>query len=324
MPALEADTSQMTDGGRLLKTPIDVIGDVHGQYDKLVALLRHLRYHDTGDCWRHPDRTAVFVGDLIDRGPRQAATVDLVRRMVDAGAARCILGNHEFNAIAWATPDPDRPGEHLRRHTPANCRQHEAFLREVKRTSRYGEIIAWFKTLPLWLDLGEVRIVHACWHQASMDVIQPSMGPGQTLTEELIVLGSRKEEPAYRAIENICKGPELELPDGIVFTDRDGKKRSEFRIAWWQQDLSTYRRAARVPNEDDLQLIPDLPLPAASVADRYVGPPVMFGHYWFDGPPAVISDQFACLDYSAANQGPLVAYRWDGESKLSSVKLAWV
>jgi hypothetical protein len=140
----------------------------------------------------------------------------------------------------------------------------------------------------------------------------------------LIVLGSRKEEPAYRAIENICKGPELELPDGIVFTDRDGKKRSEFRIAWWQQDLSTYRRAARVPNEDDLQLIPDLPLPAASVADRYVGPPVMFGHYWFDGTPAVISDQFACLDYSAANQGPLVAYRWDGESKLSSVKLAWV
>src|SRR3981081_3733406 len=124
MPALEAANvreqnpiSQMTDGGRSLTAPSHVIGDVHGQYDKLVALLRHLRYHDTGGGWRHPDRTAVFVGDLIDRGPRQAATVDLVRRMVDACAARCILGNHEFNAIAWATPDPDRPGEPLRRHT---------------------------------------------------------------------------------------------------------------------------------------------------------------------------------------------------------------
>ena len=174
--------TQLTDGGCSPKAPIDVIGDVHGQYDKLVGLLRHLGYHDTGGCWRHPVRTAVFVGDLIDRGPRQSATLDLVRRMVDAGAARCILGNHEFNAIAWATPDPDRPGEHLRRHTPTNCHQHEAFLREVEETSRYGDIIAWFKTLPLWLDLGEVRIVHACWHQASMDRLQSICGPHQSVT----------------------------------------------------------------------------------------------------------------------------------------------
>jgi hypothetical protein len=65
---------------------IDIIGDVHGQFDKLVALLTNLGYRDSGGAWRHSSRSAIFVGDLIDRGPKQLATVDLVRRMVEAGA----------------------------------------------------------------------------------------------------------------------------------------------------------------------------------------------------------------------------------------------
>jgi hypothetical protein len=51
---------------------------------------------------------------------------------------------------------------------------------------------------------------------------------------------------------------------------------------------------------------------------------VLFGHYWFSGPPQVISPQFACLDYSVAKGGPLVAYRFDGEAELTSEKLTWV
>ena len=66
----------------------DVIGDVHGQFDKLVALLTHLGYRDNGGTWRHPNRSVIFVGDLIDRGPKQLATVDLVRGMVEAASAR--------------------------------------------------------------------------------------------------------------------------------------------------------------------------------------------------------------------------------------------
>jgi len=52
-------------------------------------------------------------------------------------------------------------------------------------------------------------------------------------------------------------------------------------------------------------------------------PPVLFGHYWFTGTPKVISPQFACLDYSVAKGGPLVAYRWDGERELATEKLEW-
>jgi hypothetical protein len=51
---------------------------------------------------------------------------------------------------------------------------------------------------------------------------------------------------------------------------------------------------------------------------------VLFGHYWFTGPPQVISQQFACLDFSVAKGGPFVAYRFDGEEALASQKMVWV
>jgi hypothetical protein len=116
----------------------------------------------------------------------------------------------------------------------------------------------------------------------------------------------------------------VELPTGIEFSDGEGKIRHEVRVRWWQEDLSTYRKAAIGPPED-MARIPDLPMPEGWSTQRYIGPPVLFGHYWFTGVPQVISKKFACLDYSAARDGcPLVAYRWDGEEDLDSRKLAWV
>jgi hypothetical protein len=302
----------------------DIVGDLHGQYDKLVALLSHIGYSESDGLWKHPQRTAIFVGDLIDRGPKQLATVDLVRRMVEAGTARCVLGNHEFNAVAWVTPDPERPGKFLRdHHKPGNREQHQAFLNVVEGTPRQKAITDWFKTLPLWLDLPGLRVVHACWHEDSMDVLRAVLSPTQTLTDDAVVLGSRRGHPVFEAIEVVCKGPEIALPAGTSFTDKEGKVRHEVRVRWWQDDLSTYRKAAIGP-PGDMDMIPDAPMPGDWVGHPYAGPPVLFGHYWFSGTPTVISKRFACLDYSAARDGPLVAYRWDGESELSSEKLAWV
>jgi hypothetical protein len=193
----------------------------------------------------------------------------------------------------------------------------------VEGTHRQKEITDWFKTLPLWLDLPGLRIVHACWHQESMDVLRPVLGPNQTLTDAAILLGSRKGHPVYEALEVVCKGPEVALPEGISFEDKGGKIRHEVRVRWWQEDLSTYRKAAIGPPAD-MAVIPDVPMPEKWKAHPYSGPPVLFGHYWFTGKPEVISPRFACLDYSVANGGPLVTYRWDGEAELSSEKLAWV
>jgi hypothetical protein len=303
---------------------LDVIGDLHGQHDQLVSLLLRLGYSERGGTWSHPDRTAVFVGDLIDRGPKQLETVEIVRSMVKSGSAKCILGNHEFNAIAWVTPDPDRPGHFLRdHHAPGNREQHQAFLDVVEGTPRQKEITDWFRTLPLWLDLGGLRVVHACWHQESMDVLSPVLRPDHTLTDEAVLLGSRKGHPVFEALEVVCKGPEVALPSGVSYEDKGGKVRHDVRVRWWQDDLSTYRKAAIGP-PGAMAMIPDIPLPEEWKGHPYSGPPVLFGHYWFTGTPEVISPRFACLDYSVAHGGPLVAYRWDGEAGLTSEKLLWV
>jgi protein phosphatase len=76
--------------------PFDIIGDVHGCHQELMALLDELGYDSTARPIAHPDgRRAVFLGDLVDRGPGVAEVLELVIDMVDGGTALCILGNHE-------------------------------------------------------------------------------------------------------------------------------------------------------------------------------------------------------------------------------------
>jgi protein phosphatase len=77
--------------------PFDIIGDVHGCADELETLLADLGYARDGDGpWRHPDgRKAVFVGDLVDRGPRIVDTLRIVMAMATAGSALVVPGNHD-------------------------------------------------------------------------------------------------------------------------------------------------------------------------------------------------------------------------------------
>src|ERR1035437_10235977 len=80
----------------------DIIGDIHGQAQKLKALLCTLGYRRSMGEFRHPEgRQAIFLGDLIDRGPDQIETLNIVRGMTDAASALCVMGNHEFNAIGY-------------------------------------------------------------------------------------------------------------------------------------------------------------------------------------------------------------------------------
>ncbi|MFF3333547.1 polynucleotide kinase-phosphatase [Streptomyces sp. NPDC002888] len=75
-----------------LTGPFDIIGDIHGCSAELESLLGKLGYVDGV----HPDgRTAVFVGDLVDRGPDSPAVLRRVMAMVGSGNALCVPGNHE-------------------------------------------------------------------------------------------------------------------------------------------------------------------------------------------------------------------------------------
>jgi hypothetical protein len=305
----------------------DIIGDIHGHADRLEALLTKLGYRHQSSAWSHSDRTAIFVGDLVDRGPGQLRTLELVRAMTDSGSALAIMGNHEFNAIAWGTLDPMDDGTYLRARHGAkgqkNRHQHQAFLSEVGEDSaEHRRWIEWFMTLPLWIEEPGFRVVHACWSPRDVATLTPHLMAGARMTPGLVEAASRKGTATYDAVETLLKGAEVELPAGHTFTDKDGHLRSTIRVRWWDPSLTNYRSAYIGPPGVEM---PDVPIPAAEAIpepDR----PTFIGHYWLDWNEALepLTPLVGCVDYSVAKGGPLVAYRFDGETELTAANFVAV
>ncbi len=80
--------------------PFDLIGDVHGCFDELSALLSTLGYVVDENGARHPEgRKAVFLGDLVDRGPKTPEVLELVMKMVASGDALAVPGNHDVKLM---------------------------------------------------------------------------------------------------------------------------------------------------------------------------------------------------------------------------------
>lgn len=295
-------------------TGFDVVGDVHGYADALERLLVTLGYHRVGGVFEHPDRRVVFLGDFIDRGPEQLRTLEMARSMVDAGTALAVMGNHEFNAVAWAT----RVGDGWARpHSDKNRRQHQAFLDAVvEGSSVHRAWTGWFATLPMWLDLDGLRVVHACWDERSMTLLGgPALTPRAT--------AAPKDSPLFDAIEVLLKGPEVDLGDRC-YLDKDGHPRRRARFRWWDPEATTLERAAVIPGNaracdgSPWTPLPDTPIDRDALPEAITGSPVLYGHYWrnpthglrVDGPLS------ACLDWSVARHGMLAAYRWSGEAAL--------
>jgi protein phosphatase len=103
---VEIERQPLWNNRKDLRGPFDIIGDVHGCATELEALLATLGYEvverrpghalDAGPTYRHPDgRIAVFLGDLVDRGPRVLDTLRIVANMAATGSALSVMGNHE-------------------------------------------------------------------------------------------------------------------------------------------------------------------------------------------------------------------------------------
>jgi hypothetical protein len=298
----------------------DLVGDIHGHADPLHRLLDKLGYAEIEGIFRHPERKMVFVGDFIDRGPQQREVLRLARSMCEAGVASAVMGNHEFNAIGWAAQNND--GRFLRSHSEKNTSQHAKFLCQIEEDSAdHKNAVSWFRSLPIWLDLPGLRVVHACWHEPSRAALIPFLDEQGRFTETGIRESYRYGTDAHAAVEILLKGPEQRLPEGIHFFDKDGHKREEVRLRWWDQEATTFRKAALGLDgrEDEL---PNSDLPRDF---RYrESTPVFFGHYWLNGSPGITASNAACLDFSVAKEGYLTAYRWSGESELTEDSLVSV
>ncbi|WP_298938107.1 polynucleotide kinase-phosphatase [uncultured Ruegeria sp.] len=151
-------TDNRTDHG-----PFDIIGDVHGCFDELTELLGKLGYVidpfevDSEDLIhaRHPEgRTAFFVGDITDRGPRNLDALRLVMGMCDEGSGRCVIGNHDFKLNKWLKGRNVTQAHGLDLTVSELEKNSEAFRKQVSD-------FIWDLRSHAWLADGNLVIAHA-------------------------------------------------------------------------------------------------------------------------------------------------------------------
>ena len=236
----------------LFSGPIDIVGDVHGEIEALLTLLRLLGYSTDGT---HAEgRRLVFVGDLVDRGPNSPAVVELVRSFVEGQQAQCVLGNHELN-ILLGRHKPDNVWffhHQLSEDDPALHRRQVWADEPTRQTMR-----PFFASLPLALERPDARVVHACWDARMIDIAR-RYSSAEVLHREQkekidrdirqrgisdpsqIKLLRQNED----AVKLLTSGPETNAERPF---EAMGKLRYEARVPWWNE---------------------------------YEGPLCLFGHYW--------------------------------------------
>jgi len=271
---------------------IDIVGDVHGEISALEDLLANLGYGNSG-C--HPDgRRLVFVGDLTDRGPDSAAVVDLVKQLVEAECAQCVLGNHDLNILLghrkhdnhWFFGEDSSLGDSAE-ITPAVLAD-DAIRRRV---------LDFFQTLPLALERDDVRVVHACWDDEMIERSRQSSDTRELyhqyknqIDEDLLTQPGLDEHD--KELQHQIRNPVKVLTSGLeVKTDKpfhaSGKWRQLERVHWWPD----YR------------------------ARQYC----VFGHFSMSPDVLYTSDQARCVDYGV---GKRYAERQAGKANEFSSKLA--
>ena len=77
-------------------------------------------------------------------------------------------------------------------------------------------------------------MIHAAWIEEYQAVLKPYLTDNNCLTDELVIRASRKGSAEYVALEALCKGLEIELPEGHGFKDKHGAIRTGIRIRWWK------------------------------------------------------------------------------------------
>jgi diadenosine tetraphosphatase ApaH/serine/threonine PP2A family protein phosphatase len=149
-----------------LSGPFDIVGDVHGCYDELLTLLNALGYEIQRDQngetrVRHPEnRLLIFVGDLVDRGPKVVETLRLARTLVRQRRALVVAGNHElklFKALQRGDNPAPKHGleESLRQLATVSALERDAVVAFLQRLEPH-----------YLLDYGRLLVAHAGLKQA--------------------------------------------------------------------------------------------------------------------------------------------------------------
>jgi hypothetical protein len=296
----------------------DIIGDVHGHADELKSLLKNMGYMLKDDCYSHPTRKAVFVGDFINRGPKIRETLNLIRRMVEKGSAFAILGNHEMYAVLYYLRDIE--GKYYKKRIPKyqllinqTLEEFEPFQEEFKSH------LKWLRTLPMFLDFGAIRVIHACWVDKNIKLLRENITEPKltkTVLREIALDGTKFSKSFWES----CKGVDFQLPRDLLIFDEEGRPHRSFRMKWWENPEGKTFKEVSIESRFEL---PAYTIPRELVEFRNPypenAPIVFFGHYSLVEGYGIIKDNVCCVDSGVSRTGRLLAYRWKGELKLNAL-----
>jgi len=293
----------------------DIIGDVHGHATLLKKLLKTMGYAKINGIWQHPERKAVFIGDFINRGPEIRETVQLVRQMTEAGTALTILGNHEYSAILYHIKDSS--GMYLSRHIAGNRNQIQSTLTAFTGfVPEWKDHLKWLRTLPFYLDLDGLRIVHAYWNDNDINYLKSFIPKGK-LKKDFLRTIHENQHPTASIIYRLLKGLEFRCPPDLILKCSKGMSRKVFRMNWWESPQNKTFRALSFGNKF---ILPEytVPIQLAPSFEPYSSnkPPVFVGHYCLTEGAAIMQDNICCIDSAVVGSETLSAYRWNGEQQL--------
>ena len=241
--------------------PLDVVGDVHGEWAALQELLALLGYSKDGT---HPaGRRLLFLGDLVDRGPDSLAVLRFVERLVRLEHGYCILGNHELNLLL----EKSREGNEW---FYGNAQQ----LREgglIPQVLATAEDRAWITerllTFPLVVEQPGFRAVHACWEPSAVDRLRHFEGnvlqafrAGRAPVMEAIRQAGAEMGTVEADILRQNVNPVTVLTSGMEERAEEpfwagGQKRKVRRVKWWNNYVSAttvvFGHYWRALSEDD-------------------------------------------------------------------------
>ena len=286
---------------------VDFIGDIHGHAVELETLLIDLGYDNTRGYFSHPEgRKVVFVGDYIDKGPKIRETLEIVKGMCDNKTADAVMGNHEYNAILFHTKNK-KNGYYYREHGENEIYQHHNTIEEFKDYSyEWSDYLEWFKTLPLFIETDNYRVVHAYWNQSHVEFLKTN---SIQWNDDWFEKVTKKGSDEYKVVEDLLKCKEYKLPNGFYFLDAYKAKRQLCRIKWWQLIEKNMTHGDYLFDcPDNLKHIVLEHTPEDIPDDK----PIFFGHYWLkEDEPKLSNSNAICLDYSVAKNVHLVAYSLD-------------
>ena len=254
---------QLLTGGEILRfqprpvatARLDVVSDVHGLMDDLLALLQEAGWRVDDGVLRHadPERRLLFLGDLVDRGPDSVPLLELVLRSCEAGTAQCLMGNHEAKLLQFIE-QAEREGIE-RWGSWANAETGMKLLRlpEAQRQ----RLVAFMRRLPPYLVCEEARVafVHGDVHR---------FDPFLSLRDDLVYgqSGFRAEVDSDALYADGCRAglneylvvrghvPPTSEQDSIVSIEAQGYQRGELRLLRFDEFL-----AARAAGADAQQAV---------------------------------------------------------------------